>query len=135
MKLWVLGGSFLALLVVVILLWTTLSTWMGADASVSADRIRTAQVQRGDLLRDVNVQGRIVAAVSPTLYSPANGTVTLQVQPGNPVETGQVLAVLDSPEVQSEFEQQSSALAGIQAELDRQKIQARTESASPMSCG
>jgi HlyD family secretion protein len=127
MKLWVLGGSFLALLVVVILLWTTLSTWMGADASVSADRIRTAQVQRGDLLRDVNVQGRIVAAVSPTLYSPANGTVTLQVQPGNPVETGQVLAVLDSPEVQSEFEQQSSALAGIQAELDRQKIQARKD--------
>jgi HlyD family secretion protein len=127
LRLWVLGGTVLAVLVVVILLWTTFSTWMGADASVSADRIRTAQVQRGDLLRDVNVQGRIVAAVSPTLYSPANGTVTLQVQPGNPVETGQVLAVLDSPEVQSEFEQQSSALAGIQAELDRQKIQARKD--------
>ena len=62
-----------------------LSTWLSAEATVSADRVRTAVVDRGDLVRDLNVQGRVVAAVSPTLYSPATGTVTLQAQPGSAV--------------------------------------------------
>ena len=68
--------------VVAVLLVSGLLKWQAADSSVSAERIRTAVVTRGDLVRDINVQGRIVAAVSPTLYSPDNGTVTLQVQPG-----------------------------------------------------
>ena len=66
-----------------LLLGSVLSTWLSAEASVSTDRIRTAVVSRGDLVRDLNVQGRVVAAVSPTLYSPATGTVTLQVLPGD----------------------------------------------------
>jgi HlyD family secretion protein len=36
-------------------------TWLSAEASISADRIRTAVVQRGDLIRDINVQGRCTA--------------------------------------------------------------------------
>ena len=64
---------------VLVVLVSILSTWMSAEASVSADRVRTALVNRGDLVRDLNVQGRVVAAVSPTLYSPATGTVTLAV--------------------------------------------------------
>ena len=66
---------------------STLSTWLDAEASVSADRVRIAVVNRGDLIRDLNVQGRVVAAVSPTLYSPATGTATLSVLPGDAVET------------------------------------------------
>lgn len=106
-------------------LYNVLSQWLSADATVSAERVRTAVVMRGDLLRDINVQGTIVAAVSPTLYSPANGTVTLEVQPGDSVTRGQVLAVLDSPEVQSEYEQGASTLASNQSETQRQEIQAR----------
>jgi len=106
-------------------LYNVLSQWLSADATVSADRIRTAVVTRGDLLRDINVQGTIVAAVSPTLYSPANGTVTFEVQPGDSVTKGQVLAVLDSPEVQSEYDQGVSTLASSQSETQRQEIQAR----------
>ena len=41
--------------------------WANAAVSVPYDRIRTATVTRGDLVRDVSVQGRVVAAVSPTL--------------------------------------------------------------------
>jgi len=106
-------------------LYNVLSQWLSADATVSADRIRTAVVTRGDLLRDINVQGTIVAAISPTLYSPANGTVTFEVQPGDTVTRGQVLAVLDSPEVQSEYDQGVSTLASSQSETQRQEIQAR----------
>jgi HlyD family secretion protein len=107
------------------LLISALATWLSADASVSADRIRVAVVERGDLVRDLNVQGRVVAAVSPTLYSPATGTVTLQVQPGDAVVLDQVLATVESPEVRSQYLQEQSTLDRLQAELEREKIQAR----------
>ena len=42
--------------------------WANASISVPYDRIRVATVTRGDLVRDVSVQGRVIAAVSPTLY-------------------------------------------------------------------
>ena len=108
-----------------LLLGSMFNTWLSAEASVSSDRIRTAVVNQGDLIRDLNVQGRVVAAVSPTLYSPATGTVTLQAQPGDAVTFGQVLANIDSPEVRSEFLQELSSLDQFNAELEREKIQAR----------
>lgn len=109
----------------VVLLVSTLGTWLDADASVSSDRIRTAVVSRGDLVRDLNVQGRVVAAVSPTLYSPATGTVTLAAQPGDAVETGQALATIDSPELRAAHLQELATLDRLNAELEREKIQAR----------
>ena len=120
---WAVPVAILALLG--LLLGSVLTTWLSAEASVSTDRIRTAAVKRGDLIRDLNVQGRVVAAVSPTLYSPATGTVTLQAQPGDAVTIGQVLASIDSPEVRSEFLQELSSLDQLNAELEREKIQAR----------
>ena len=66
--------------------------WADATISVPGDRVRTAVVTRGDLVRDVSVQGRIVAAVSPTLYATASGSITLEVDAGEQVITGQVLA-------------------------------------------
>ena len=104
---------------------TSLKTWLDAEASISAERIRTAVVARGDLVRDLNVQGRVVAAVSPTLYSPATGTVTLRVQPGSAVGVGQVLAIIDSPEVRAEFLQEQSTLDRLSAEFEREKIQSK----------
>jgi HlyD family secretion protein len=107
--------------------FSVFSTWLSAEASVSADRIRLAQVQRGDLVRDLNVQGRVVAAVSPTLYSPATGTVSLEVKPGDTVQQDQVLATIDSPEVRAIYLQELSTLDSLVAELEREKIQARKE--------
>ena len=120
------AGGLLAV-VLLVLGYGVLSRWLSSDVTISSQRIRTALVERGSLVRDVNVQGRIVAATSPTLYSPASGTVTLSVQAGDPVEIGQVLADLASPEVQSEFDQESSGLAASQAEYARQQIQARKD--------
>lgn len=116
------AGIFGAL---VFLLGTVLNDWLSAEASVSSDRIRTAIVNRGDLVRDLSVQGRVVAAISPTLYSPATGTVTLEVLPGDEVTLGQVLATIDSPEIRSEYQQELSTLDQLNAELAREKIQAR----------
>ena len=47
--------------------------WARADRAVDATRLRFGSVLRGDLERDVSAQGRIVAALHPTLFSPAAG--------------------------------------------------------------
>ena len=84
--------------------------WANATMSVPYDRIRTATVTRGDLVRDVSVQGRVVAAVSPTLYATDSGTITLHVDAGEQVIAGQVLATVESPDLTSALQQAESAL-------------------------
>mgnify|MGYP001606559818 CR=1 FL=1 len=87
-------GAALALLAVVgaVVLYPSISRWMGTERSVELSRLRLGTVERGDLERDLSVQGRIVAAYHPTTFSPVNGIVKLSVRAGDVVEKGQVLA-------------------------------------------
>ena len=101
--------------------------WASATISVPSDRVRTAVVSRGDLIRDVSVQGRIVAAVSPTLYATASGTITLEVEAGERVVAGQILARVDSPELTSSLRQAESTLEQRKVELERQRIDSRQQ--------
>ena len=68
-------------------------------------------------------KGRVVAAVSPKLYSPAQGTITFLVDAGDSVLQGQILATIDSPELSNQLQQEQSTLQRLQFELDRQRIQ------------
>ncbi|MCK7592114.1 efflux RND transporter periplasmic adaptor subunit [Pseudomarimonas salicorniae] len=97
-------------------------SWFGSAGAVSSERLRFATVQRGDLVRDVMVNGRVVAANSPTLFASYSGTVSLRVAAGEAVDEGQVLAVIDSPELNSQFDQESSRLQQLDVEVERQKI-------------
>jgi HlyD family secretion protein len=99
--------------------------WANASVSVPFDRVRTAVVTRGDLIRDVSVQGRIVAAVSPTLYATASGNITLLVDAGEHVTAGQVLATVNSPDLSSSLQQAVSTLEQRKVELERQRIESR----------
>ncbi len=101
--------------------------WANASASVPYDRVRTATVIRGDLVRDVSVQGRVVAAVSPTLYATESGAITLHVDAGQQVVAGQVLASVDSPDLASELQQAESALEKRRMELERQRIESKQQ--------
>ena len=102
--------------------------WANASVSVPFERVRTATVTRGNLVRDVSVQGRVVAAVSPTLYATSSGTITLQVDAGEQVMAGQVLATVDSPELTNQLEQAEASLAQRKLELERQRIDTRQQS-------
>ena len=93
--------------------------------SVPFERVRTATVTRGDLVRDVSVQGRVVAAVRPTLYATAPGTISLQVEAGERVLAGQVLATVDSPELTNQLQQAEASLAQRKLDLERQRIESR----------
>jgi HlyD family secretion protein len=120
---WLALGFILIAVLVYVTLAPTISNWSNSDVSISAQRIRLAKVTQGDFIRDLSVQGRVVAAVSPKLYSPAQGTISFKVDAGDTVLKGQVLATIDSPELSNQLKQEQSALQRLQMELDRQKIQ------------
>ena len=124
----IIGGS--ALLLVLVVIWVLVpivSRWATASVTVPFERLRIAEVTRGDLVRDVSVQGRVVAAISPTLYATAAGSITLHVDAGASVDAGQVLAVVDSPELNNEFRQAEFSLEQLSVELARQRIQSRQQ--------
>ncbi|HEX2139814.1 MAG TPA: HlyD family efflux transporter periplasmic adaptor subunit [Woeseiaceae bacterium] len=122
----IVGASVVLLMLA--LVWIAVpvvNRWANATATVPLERLRIAEVTRGDLVRDVSVQGRVVAAVSPTLYAREAGTITLQIDAGATVEQGQVLAVVDSPQLANELEQARSSLQQQTVELQRQRIESR----------
>src|SRR5690606_9176780 len=84
------------------------SGWSAGSRSYDAARIRIAEVTRGDLVRDISADGRVITANSRILYAIAAGTVSLKVVAGDVVKKDQVLAVIDSPELRSRLVQEES---------------------------
>lgn len=121
------GLFFLALIIALSILYPYFSRWSDSSMSVSSDRIRIGTVKRGDFVRDLSIQGRVVAAVSPKLYSPAQGTITFLVDAGDTVLRNQTLATIDSPELSNQLKQEQSNLQRLQFELDRQRIQSKKQ--------
>ncbi|WKE65417.1 HlyD family efflux transporter periplasmic adaptor subunit [Gallaecimonas kandeliae] len=122
-------GTGLALVLLAGLGWA-ITGWRdsaSADAVAARQDLRLAKVTLGDIQRDISVQGRVVAANSPTLYSPAQGIVTYQIKAGDSVKEGQVIAQVDSPSLTSNLKQEEANLARMQGELERQQIQAKRQ--------
>ncbi|MCC7097727.1 MAG: efflux RND transporter periplasmic adaptor subunit [Thermomonas sp.] len=101
------------------------SSWLGGAQSFDSTRIRIAEVKRGDLVRDLSAEGRVIASNSPTLYAIAAGTVRLSIVAGDKVIKGQTLAVIDSPELRSTLVQEESTLASLEAEASRALLDAQ----------
>ena len=120
----------ISLLLLITLIWQVApaaSRWSKAQKSVSLHRVRIATITRGDFIRDISVLGRVIAAVRPTVYSPADGTITLEVEAGHEVSKGQVLAKLDSPELTNQLFQQQAILERLKSSLARQDIQTKKQ--------
>jgi HlyD family secretion protein len=117
------GGAVLVLLLFV---WLV-RAWSQSEHTVSAERLRIATVTRGPFVRDVAAQGTVIAAVSPTLFATAPGTISYSVRPGDTVKKGQVLASLDSPALRNEYERERASLDGVTAALARQEIEIRRQ--------
>lgn len=133
-KLFVWGGVAAAVLVAGALLLPAAARLMSADSAASSARLRIAEVKRGTLTRDVSVQGKVVAAVSPTLYARNAGTVTLDIHAGDKVKKGDVLAEVDSPELTNKLKQEQATLDSLGLEVERATIANRKlESATQMT--
>ncbi|ESP91201.1 MULTISPECIES: efflux RND transporter periplasmic adaptor subunit [Pseudoalteromonas] len=122
-KKWLLAGlGGVGLLSAVALSLEDFSQLLSAEQVVSSQQLKTAQVVRGDMIQDIRVEGRTLAAVSPSLYAIASGTVTLHVKAGDTITTGQALASLDSPELRNQLLQEEATLRRIEMEVKRKQI-------------
>jgi HlyD family secretion protein len=117
------GG--VVLLVAIAIAFPAIRRWSRADKAVDASLLRYAKVTRGDLLRDLSVQGRVVAALSPTLFSSGQGIVSLRTHAGAQVQQGEILAIVESKELRAALDQAQSQFLTSRAELERQKILSR----------
>jgi len=102
-----------------------LHNWLNTDSSVSAKSLRLAQVSRGDLIRDITLQARVVAAVSPKLYAPADGIIDFQVNAGDSVKQHQVLASITSPQLTNQLQQEQATRDRLGIALSRQKLDSK----------
>src|SRR5689334_16589069 len=118
-------AAALAGALVIIAGFPTVARLFSADSSASTARLRIAEVKRGTLTRDVSVQGKVVAAVSPTLYARSAGFVDLQIHAGDKVKKGDVLAVVDSPELNNKLKQEQATLDSLTLDVERAGIDHR----------
>ncbi len=127
-RLWRLKGLWITtalLLLAALGAYPSVSRWARSERSVERSRLRLATVVKGDLERDVSVEGRIVAAFHPTVFSPAQGLVALAVEAGQVVERGQLLARVESPDLESRLKQEESLRLSMLSELEGRKLRAQ----------
>lgn len=105
----------------------TLTQSSVASRSVNRTSVQIATLEIGDLVRDVLSTGKMVAANAPQLYSPEQGFVSLKVKAGDSVEQNQVVAVVDSPELQNLLKQELSEYDRLQGDLARQELDSRRQ--------
>lgn len=117
----------LFILLVIVFTANALINTSSVSRSFARTSLQIAQVEMGDLVRDIVSNGRIVAANAPQVYSPEQGFVALSVKAGDEVTVGQVIAVVDSPELANQFKQQSAEMDRLQGELARQQLDARSQ--------
>ncbi|AOT09123.1 efflux RND transporter periplasmic adaptor subunit [Pseudoalteromonas luteoviolacea] len=115
-----LGG--IGLISAVAFSYDSFSMLLSSEQVISSQQLKTAKVVRGDMIQDIRVEGRTLAAVSPSLYAIASGTVTLHVKAGDTISKGQILASLDSPELHNRLLQEQATLRRIEMEVKRQQI-------------
>ncbi len=94
-----------------------------ASAATTTSRLQTATVQRGTLVATVNAAGNVASPRQSALSFSASGRVSkVNVQVGDTVKQGQVLAELDSTDQQLALRAAQTSLASAQASYDAAKI-------------
>jgi HlyD family secretion protein len=110
----------------IVLIWLV-RAWFDPAGTVAAERLRIATVSKGHFVRDVAAEGTVIAAISPTLFAAALGTISYQVQAGDTVTKGQILATLDSPAASNEYQQERATLDSMNVAIERQAIEMRRQ--------
>lgn len=118
-----------AIIALIVLGLLSLLVWFvrAGTPSVDSERVRIAEIGRGELVRDAQVNGRTVAAISATLNAPAAGIIELKVKAGDAVKQGDLLARIESPALQNELARERATLLQLEADVARERIQAQKQ--------
>lgn len=101
--------------------------WSQSSNVISLRRLETTTVRRGQFVQDVAARGTVIAAVSPTLFATAAGTVRYLVHAGDHVHKGQVLAIVASPLLRNEYQRQLATLNSMNAGLAEERVKLQEE--------
>jgi len=124
--LWLVSVLLLAS-VLVIGAYPYVQRWHDASLSISVDRLRIATVERGNVIRDIPVQGRVVAGTRPTLFANHEGLVTFVVDVGDTVTQRQVLAEIDNALLRSDLLRGESLLKQLASDVERVAIRSKQQ--------
>jgi len=114
--------TLIIVLTALLYLKPSFTAWQSGAFSVGSSDILTAIVERGELVRDVSVNGRVIAANAPQLYASESGQVSYLKKPGQVVTKGDVLAVVTSPELKSKLDQETASLAQLKLDAERGQL-------------
>lgn len=103
---------------------------LGSGNSVSLQRLGVATVEIGPLVRDIAGEGKVVAAMSPTVYALHGGNLVLKVKAGDQVRKGQLLGEIDSPDLRAKLAQEQSNADALRTEALRAEVDGREQRAS-----
>ncbi|HEY1395988.1 efflux RND transporter periplasmic adaptor subunit [Roseateles sp.] len=103
---------------------------LGSGNSVSLQRLSVAPVEIGPLVRDVAGEGKVVAAMSPTVYALHGGNLVLKVKAGDKVARNQLLGVIDSPDLRAKLAQEQSNADALRTEALRAEVDGREQRAA-----
>ena len=106
-----------------------LRRWTRAERTVSLASLRIGTVERGDLVRDASAQGKIVAALHPTLFAPGPGDRLAEGEGGRHGEEGPAPRAHREPRADEPPDAGASTLLSMQSALGRQRILARQAAA------
>lgn len=123
-------GAAVGTLLLILVFGLLFRGWSATEHTLSRERLRIATVTEGPFVHDVSAQGTVVAAVSPTLFAIAPGSISYQVRAGDTVKEGQVLATLSSPTLENEFQRERATLESLDTALRRQSIEIRRQKLS-----
>lgn len=108
------------------LIWVALF-WAESGHVVALSSLELATVTRGRFVQDVSARGTVIAAVSPTLFATAAGTIEYKVHAGARVTKGQVLAHLASPRLTNHYQRELATLQSMDSGLAQEKVTLRQQ--------
>lgn len=110
----------IGVIVVMVMLVVALTPWMTPPND--AQNIETTTVRRGTLTASVSATGSISPLREAQLAFSTTGALTqLKVKAGDAVKAGQIVAALDTRELELQLAQAEAGLASAQARLDQLK--------------
>lgn len=119
-------GAVAALALILGLAWL-LRGWAQSAHAVSLQSLELATVSRGNFVQDVSARGTVIAAISPSLFATAPGTIRYTAHAGDRVAKGQVLARLSSPELTNQYQRELATLQSMDAALAGKRVELREE--------
>ena len=96
-------------------------------ASIDASRITLATAVQGTFERDITGDSVVGARLSQTLTAAWNGTISFRVRGGDTIKSGQLLATIESPDLESRLLQERAQLEALVADTKRAEVEERKQ--------